>query len=91
MEMEFFMAMEPPTCTHQEKKVTVIHGKPVFYDPPEVKAARAKLMDHLLKHQPEKPIKTGCRLVVKWCFILKRIAKKSLQEKDKKIFYMPEA
>ena len=50
------------------KKVTVVHGKPVFYDPPEVKAARAKLMDHLLKHQPEKPIKTGCRLVVKWCF-----------------------
>ena len=33
-----------------------------------MKAARAKLMDHLLKHQPEKPIKTGCRLVVKWCF-----------------------
>ena len=68
MKIEFFMAMEPPTCTYQEKKVTVVHGKPVFYDPPEVKAARAKLMDHLLKHQPEKPIKTGCRLVVKWCF-----------------------
>ena len=31
MEMQFFMAMEPPTCTYQEKKVTVVHGKPVFY------------------------------------------------------------
>lgn len=68
MKIEFFMAMNPPTCTHQEKKVTVINGKPVFYDPPDVKAARMKLIDHLLKHKPRKCIKTGCRLMVKWCF-----------------------
>lgn len=33
---EFFMAMEPPTITHQEHKVTIVNGRPVFYDPPEV-------------------------------------------------------
>lgn len=65
---EFFMAMEPPTCTHQEKQVAVIKGMPVFYDPPEVNAARSKLTGHLAKHRPAKRIEEGCRLIVKWCF-----------------------
>lgn len=66
--MEFFMAMIPPTVTHQEKKVAVVHGKPRFYEPPELLAARAKIMGHLAKHQPEKPYTSGVRLVVKWLF-----------------------
>ncbi len=65
---EFFMAMNPPTCTHQEKQVAVIKGKPVFYDPPEVKAARQKLIGHLAKHRPEKRYETGIRLICRWCF-----------------------
>lgn len=40
---EFFMPMKPPTATHQEKKVTIVNGKPVFYEPDDLKAARAKL------------------------------------------------
>lgn len=44
METEFFLAMNPPTVTHQEHKITVVKGKPIFYDPPELKAARQKLM-----------------------------------------------
>ena len=44
--MEFFMSMIPPTVTHQEKKVSVINGHPVFYEPSELKAARRKLTDH---------------------------------------------
>ena len=38
---EFFMPMVPPTVTHQEKKWRVVNGKPVPYEPDEVKAARA--------------------------------------------------
>lgn len=69
MVTEFFMAMtKVPTCTHQEKQVTVIKGKPVFYDPPEVKTAKRKLMAYLTKFKPEKPFSKGCRLIVKWCF-----------------------
>ena len=68
METEFFMAMIPPTCTKQEHKVAVIKGKPVFYDPPEVKAAKQKLLGHLAKHKPRKRYEGGVRLVVKWCF-----------------------
>lgn len=66
--MEFFMAMIPPTVTHQEKKVTVVNGKPRFYEPPELLAARAKLTAHLAGHRPGKPYASGVRLVVKWLF-----------------------
>lgn len=70
MKCEFFMAMQPPTATHQEKQVRVVKGKPVFYDPPEVKAARAKLTAHLARHRPDAPMQGPVRLVVKWCFPL---------------------
>lgn len=65
---EFFMAMEPPTVTYQEKKVAVMNGKPVFYEPTELKKARQKLMAYLGKYKPEKKYKHGLRLIVKWCF-----------------------
>lgn len=74
MTIEFFMPMIPPTCTHQEKKVAVIKGKPVFYDPPEVQAARQKLIGYLVKHKPKKRYETGVRLTVKWCFPRERHA-----------------
>ena len=65
---EFFMTMIPPTSTHQEKKVRVVNGKPVFYEPAELKEARAKLMTHLAGHRPNVPYNQGVRLIVKWCF-----------------------
>ncbi len=52
MSTEFFMAMIPPTCTHQEKQVHVVNGRPVFYEPAELKAARQKLIGHLAGHVP---------------------------------------
>ena len=68
MAVEFFMAMIPPTCTHQEKQVHVVNGKPVFYDPPEVKTARQKLTAYLAGYKPADAYKCGIRLMVKWCF-----------------------
>ncbi|WP_368652385.1 RusA family crossover junction endodeoxyribonuclease [Ornithinibacillus sp. 4-3] len=65
---EFFMPMMPPTTTHQQKKVTVRNGKPAFYEPEDLKAARAKLTAHLAKHVPDKPIDGSLRLFVKWLF-----------------------
>ena len=65
---EFFMPMVPPTVTAQEHKVTIIKGKPVFYDPPEVKDAKLKLYGYLVKHKPQKQYEVGVRLMVKWCF-----------------------
>jgi len=65
---QFFMPMIPPTVTQQEHKVSVVRGKPVFYDPPELKEARSNLTAHLQRHRPEQPYIGAVRLVVKWCF-----------------------
>ncbi len=68
MKTEFFMPMVPPTSTHQEKKWTVIKGKPVPYEPQELKDARAKLTAYLAAHKPEEKYTVGVRLFTKWCF-----------------------
>lgn len=65
---EFFMQMIPPTVTAQERQVTVRNGKPVFYDTPAIKNARAKLCGHLMQRRPDEPYTEAVRLVVKWCF-----------------------
>ena len=70
MMIDFFMAMEPPTCTHQEKQVHVVNGKPVFYEPAELKAARTKLRAHMSRHVLEEPAQGALRLTTWWCFPL---------------------
>lgn len=67
-QIEFFMPMVPPECTHQEKKVRVVNGKPVFYEPENVKAARSKLTAHLAKHRPAEPFREPVGLSVQWLF-----------------------
>lgn len=62
------MPMIPPTVTAQEHKVNVRNGKPVFYDPAELKAAKQKITAHLSKHSPSAPYTCGVRLIVKWLF-----------------------
>ncbi|MGG1878281.1 RusA family crossover junction endodeoxyribonuclease [Paenibacillus cisolokensis] len=71
MMTEFFMPMIPPTATHQEKQVSCKNDKPVFYEPADLKAARAKLMAHLGQHVPAKKYKGPLRVIVKWLFPIK--------------------
>lgn len=67
--IEFFIPMkDPPTVTHQEKQVTVRNGKPVFYEPSELKATRAKLTAHLAKFRPPKPLTGAIMLTTKWLY-----------------------
>ncbi len=68
MMIQFFMPMLPPTVTAQEHKVTVVNGKPKFYDPPEVTDAKSKLIAALSQHHIEQPFSSAVRLVVKWLF-----------------------
>jgi len=68
MVTDFFMAMIPPTMTHQEKQVRVVNGKPVFYEPQELKAVREKLRAHLGRHVPEEKFTGPVRLTTWWCF-----------------------
>lgn len=65
---EFFMQMIPPTVTAQERQVTVRNGKPVFYDTPAIKDAKAKLCGALIRYRPKEPFTAAVRLTVKWCF-----------------------
>ena len=59
MEIEFFLPMNPPTVTHQEKQVRVANGKPRFYEPQELKNARAMLYDRLCSRRPVEPLSGG--------------------------------
>lgn len=43
-------------------------GKPVVYDPAELKEARAKFETYLSTYAPKEKIKGGVRLLTKWCF-----------------------
>ena len=66
--IEFFMPMIPPETTHQQKKVHVVDGKPNFYEPNDLKAARSKLEAHLAKNVPKEKFSGSVRMIVKWCF-----------------------
>ena len=66
--LSFFMPMIPPTKTHQQKKVRVVKGKPIFYEPAELAAVRYKLESHLSQHVPSQKYTGNVRLVTKWCF-----------------------
>ena len=69
MRIEFFLPMaKVPSATHQEQAVRVVKGKPAFYDPPALKAARMKLTGYLARYKPEKPMRGAVRLLVKWCY-----------------------
>ena len=50
---EFFLDMIPPTVTHQQKKVAMTAGRPMFYEPPRLAAARELLTLRLLPHRPQ--------------------------------------
>lgn len=69
--IKFFIPIIPPTVTHQEKKISAKNGKPIVYEPAELKDARQKLMSYLAKYAPEKPFSNAVRILVKWCFPVK--------------------
>lgn len=76
MTVEFFMPMKkPPTTTHQQKQVTVVNGKPIFYEPDSLKDARSLLMAHLGQHVPKDQYTKPVRLFVKWCFPMTKTSK----------------
>ena len=53
MVIEFFLPMQKiPTTTHQQKKVNARFGKPIFYEPEDLKNARAKFESLLAQYVP---------------------------------------
>ncbi len=66
--MKFFLSMIPPTATAQEKKVRVVHGKPLFFDPAPVKNAKALLISRLISNKPGRPFEGPVELKAVWMF-----------------------
>lgn len=46
----------------------MVNGKPKFYEPQELKAARSKLEAHLAQHKPDQKYTGPVELVSTWCF-----------------------
>lgn len=69
MKYEFFMNMNPPTVTHQEKRVTVKNGKPIFFEDTNLKNARAVFMAQLTRFRPDAPLEGAVQLLTKWCYL----------------------
>ena len=73
MTLEFFLPMEHvPTVTHQEHKVRIQNGRPVFYEPHELQAVRLKYKDMLAGHRPSEKLAGPLHLHVIWCFLTDR-------------------
>lgn len=66
--MKIFLLMNPPTATAQERKVTVVRGKPIFFKPENVKRAQAEIVRHLRPFKPAVPFEGAIELRVTWLF-----------------------
>ena len=68
----FFLDIEPPTVTAQQKGVKIIRSggkmRPLFYEKDEVKKAREQLRIALTPHKPKEPIEGAVELCVTWFF-----------------------
>ena len=66
--MIFFLDINPPTATAQEKSVRIVGGRPIFYDPTPLKKAKALLIAHLGNHRPIVPLDGALELRTTWLF-----------------------
>lgn len=68
MELRFYLPMEPPRTTAQQKRVVVKNGRQMRYEGQALADAHAKLRAHLAPHRPQEPLRGAVRLMVKWMF-----------------------
>lgn len=66
--MKIFLLLDPPTATAQERQVTIVHNKPVFYQPEKLKEAKRILRLHLRPFKPKEPLVGPVELHVLWLF-----------------------
>lgn len=66
--MRFFLDINPPTATAQEKSVRIVGSRPIFYDPAPLKKAKALLIAHLGSHRPAVPMEGALELRTTWLF-----------------------
>jgi Holliday junction resolvase len=62
--MTFDIKISPPTSTAQMKKVRIVNGRPMFYEPAKVKAAKQLLISALRLYKPDEPFTGAVQLTV---------------------------
>lgn len=69
MKLSFFIPLKKiPTTTHQQKRVSCIKGKPIFYEDVELSKTRELFKSRLVEFKPEKKITKPIELICTWCF-----------------------
>lgn len=68
MRHSFFLEIDPPTATAQERKVSVRGNRPHFYDPKNVQYAKEILTLELNLHRPPRYLEGPLKLDVEWHF-----------------------
>lgn len=66
--MRFFLDINPPTATAQERSARIVGGRPIFYDPAPLKKAKSLLIAHLGTHRPATPMNGALELRTTWLF-----------------------
>lgn len=67
--MNFRIDGQPPRVTVQEKGVKIGHNrKPIFYEKPEVMAAKQRFLYQLWQYKPDEPIEGAVYLKTVWTF-----------------------
>ena len=69
--LAFFLNIDPPTRTAQQKGTSVINGHVHHYVKPEVRAAQDILREALRPYAPDEPIAGPVHLRVEWHFTSK--------------------
>ena len=66
--MKIFLLLDPPTATAQERQVTIVRNRPIFYQPEKLKEAKRILRLYLRPFKPKEPIQGPIELKVSWLF-----------------------
>lgn len=66
--MQFFIPMNPPTATAQEKQSTMRGGRRVFYKNARLQKAEDDLTWALTPHAPQEPLSGPVALCVTWLY-----------------------
>lgn len=67
-DMQFFMPMDPPTATAQEKQSTIKNGKRCYYSNERLQKAQDQLVDGLFPFIPDETLTGPVRLLVVWLY-----------------------
>ena len=72
MKDQFYLHFETmPKATAQQKGVSIIHGKPHFYEKANVRNARTEFTLALKEHRPKVPSELPIKLKICFCFDVK--------------------